>query len=168
VRGISQLGQLCENVLQYRHRLLQNVIIPIARDSKTFGRQRGVSCASRADAACDFDDEALLEAGEVEDILLKWYLPPEFEPRETPAAEQSPHRCFSVGWLATHLLGEMADALGDRPMVWCLQARTPHPSPNFVRRHPKSELRSSRSHKGRGEVGGYFARSAHTRIGIST
>ena len=38
-------------------------------------------------------------------------MPPKFESYEAPVAEQSPHRCFGVGRLATHAFGEMADAL---------------------------------------------------------
>ena len=72
-------------------------------------------------ATVDFDDEALFEANKVENEVLKGYLPAKFETCEAPVAEQSPHRSFSVGRLAAHLLCEAADALGGWPMVWCLR-----------------------------------------------
>ena len=68
-----------------------------------------------------FDDNAFLETDKVENELLKGNLPPEFELPEAPITEQSPHRRFRVGRLATHVPGEMADALGDRPMAWRLR-----------------------------------------------
>ena len=108
----------------------------------------------------DFDDDALLETNKVENELLKRHLPPEFILREPSITEQSPHRRFSVGRLATHVLGEMADAFGDRSMAWCL------------RREPLTRRRTSfgatLSHKGRGKVSVRVARGRHTRIGIST
>ena len=107
-----------------------------------------------------FDDNAFLEADKVENELLKGELPPEFILRETPITEQSPHRRFSVGRLATHVLGEMADAFGDRSMA------------GWLRREPLTRRRTSfgatLSHKGRGEASARVAGSAHTRIGIST
>jgi hypothetical protein len=68
-----------------------------------------------------FDDNALLETHKVENELLKRHLPPEFILREAPITEPSPHRRFSVGGLATHVLGEMSDAFGNRSMAWCLR-----------------------------------------------
>jgi hypothetical protein len=77
--------------------------------------------ASCSDNACYFDDNASLEADKVENELLKGNLPPEFILREVSITEQSPHRRFSAGRLATHVLGETADAFGDRSMAWWLQ-----------------------------------------------
>jgi hypothetical protein len=87
-------------------------------------------------------------------------LSPEFESREAPITEQAPHRRFSVSRLATHVLGEMPDAFGDRSMAWC------------SRREPLTRRRTSfgatLSHKGRGTCGVLVAGRDHTRIGIST
>ena len=69
----------------------------------------------------DFDDEVLFEAHEVENEVLKWDLSAKLEERQSSAAEQSPHRDFSVGRLAAQLFCEPADALGRRPMVWRLR-----------------------------------------------
>ena len=69
----------------------------------------------------DFDDELLLEAHKVENEILKGDLPAKLEEGEPSAAEQSPHRYFSVGRFATQLFCETADALGGRPMVWRLR-----------------------------------------------
>ena len=68
-------------------------------------------------AAIDFNDEALFEANKIENEVLKGRLPAEFEAREPPVAEQSPHGQFGIGGLAAHLLGEAADTLGGRTMV---------------------------------------------------
>jgi hypothetical protein len=68
-----------------------------------------------------FDDNALLETDEVENEFLKGDLPREFVLLETPVAEQSPHRGFSVGGSATHIPGELADAFGDGTMAWRLR-----------------------------------------------
>jgi hypothetical protein len=72
-------------------------------------------------ATVDFDDDPLFEAYEIENEALKWDLPPKFKDREPSVAKQSPHSCLSVGRLATHLLCEIADALGGWPMVWRLR-----------------------------------------------
>jgi hypothetical protein len=104
---------------------LQHVIVPVTRNAKTFRYQDGVSRSVTLGfgmlTTIDFDDEVLFEAHEVENEVLKWHLPPKLEEREPSAAEQSPHGRFSVGGLATHLLCEMADALGGRPMMGCLR-----------------------------------------------
>ena len=36
--GFYRLGQLCENILQNSSRLLQYVIVPVARDPETLSR----------------------------------------------------------------------------------------------------------------------------------
>jgi hypothetical protein len=67
------------------------------------------------------DDAALFKANKVENQVLKGRLPTKFELREAAVAEQSPHGCFCVGGLSTHLLCEVADTLGDWSMVWWLR-----------------------------------------------
>jgi hypothetical protein len=164
VRGILPLGKLCENVLQHGRRLLQHVVVPVALDSKSLSYQDGIpyGIPRRFSVLTTiyFDDNALLETHKVENEVLERDLPTEFETREPPVAKQTPHRRFCVGRLVTHVSREMADALGDRSMAWCL------------RREPLTRRRTSfgatLSHKGRGEGGGYVARNRHTRIGIST
>ena len=110
--------------------------------------------------AIDFDDEALLEANEVENKVLKGDLATKLEKRKAPVAEQAPHGSFGVGGFAPHLLGEVANALGGRPMVWRL------------RHEPLTQRLTSfgatLSHKGRGKIRVRLAISCHTRIGIST
>jgi hypothetical protein len=68
-----------------------------------------------------FDDHALLETHKVENEVLKGDLPTEFILREASITEQSPHRQFRISGLVAHLLGEAADAFGDRSMAWCLR-----------------------------------------------
>jgi hypothetical protein len=110
--------------------------------------------------AIDFDDEALFEASEVENEVLKGDLATKLEKRKAPVAEQAPHGGFGVGGFAAHLLGEVADALGGRPMVWRLR-REP-----ITRR--LTSFGATLSHKGRGKIRIRLAISCHTRIGIST
>jgi hypothetical protein len=125
VRGILPPGKLCENILQNGGRLLQHVVVPVPLDTKSLSHQDGIPCRI-AHRRCVlttvyFDDNAFVEADKVENERLKRDLPPEFEPREASITKQSPHRCFSVGRLATHIPGELADALGDRSMAWRLR-----------------------------------------------
>jgi hypothetical protein len=123
--GFLRPGELCENVLQYGGRLLQNVIVPVTRDPKTFARQDGISRYITLGVSMlttiDFNDELLFETHEVENEVVKGDLPAKLEAREPPAAEQSPHGCFSVGRLAAQFFRETADALGGGPMVWRLR-----------------------------------------------
>ena len=69
----------------------------------------------------DFDDETLFETDKIKNKILKGNLPAKFELREPAVSQQSPHFGFSVRRLATHLLGEIADAIGGWPMAWCLR-----------------------------------------------
>jgi hypothetical protein len=83
--GFLRLGELCENILQNGRGLLQNIIVPVTRDSKPFGKQYGFSrCVALGGGVLttiDFDDETLLEANEIEDKALKWDLPAKLEKR---------------------------------------------------------------------------------------
>ena len=110
--------------------------------------------------AIDFDDEALLEANEVENKVLKGDLATKLEKRKAPVAEQAPHGGFGVSWLAPHLLCEISDALGGQPMVWRLRHEP------LTRR--LTSFGATLSHKGRGKTRVRLARTCHTRIGIST
>jgi hypothetical protein len=125
MRGILPLGKLCENVLQNCRRFLQHVVVPVALDPKSLSDQDGIpyGITRRFSVLTTiyFDDNALLETHKVENELLKRDLPPEFVLREASITEQSPHRRFSVGRLATHVPCEMADAFGDGSMAWCLR-----------------------------------------------
>ncbi len=71
--------------------------------------------------AINFNNHALFETDEVENKVLKGDLATKFEERKPSIAEQSPHGCLSVGRFATHLLCEIADPFGGRPMVWRLR-----------------------------------------------
>ena len=81
--GFLQFDELCENVLQNTRRSLQHVIVPVARDSKTFGFQNcfslHVTLRRCVLTTVDFDNEAFFEANEVENKGLKGHLPPKFE-----------------------------------------------------------------------------------------
>jgi hypothetical protein len=163
--GFLRLDELCENVLQDARRLLQDVVIPVTRDLKTFGRQYGLSlrvvlrqCVL---TTIDFDDYAFFKAYEIQNEILKWDLTPKFKDRKASVSKQPPHRRLSVGRVAAHLLCEIADAFGDRPVV------------SHMRQGPLTRrltsLGATLSHRGRGkinprEIQGVF----YTRIGIST
>ena len=72
VRGILPLGKLCENVLQNGGRLLQHIVVPVALNPKSLSNQAGISCCITRRlgmlTAVYFDDDALLEAHEVENV----------------------------------------------------------------------------------------------------
>ena len=132
---------------------MQRIIVPVTRDSEPLREQYCFPCCVtlgiRVLTAIDFDDETLFETGKIKNEILKGNLPAKFELREPPISEQSPHFGFSVRRFATHLLGEIADALGRWSMVWCLRHE---PLTRRLRRHPLPQ----------GE------RENYTRIGIST
>jgi len=107
-------------------------------------------------ATIDFNDEALLETNEIENIALKRNLPAKFEVLQPPIAEQSPHRRFGVGRLAAHLC-KITDALYSRTMAWCLR--------HVPRR--RTTFSATLSHKGRGKSALGLPKS-YTRIGINT
>jgi hypothetical protein len=69
----------------------------------------------------DFNDQALFEANEIENIALKRHLPPELETLQPSIAQQSPHRRFGIGRFVAHLLCETADAPCGRTMAWWLR-----------------------------------------------
>src|SRR4029077_5885152 len=102
-------------------RPLQNVVVPVARDSKAFCDQDGISrCVAvrrRVLAAVDFDDDPLFEANEIKNKVLKGDLATKLEKRKAPVAKQSPHGGLGVGRLATHLFCKTANALGGWSMV---------------------------------------------------
>ena len=119
--GFLRFDELCENVLQNGRRPLQYIIVPVTRDSKTFGHQNSFSrCVTRRRCvltAIDLDDDALFKANEVENEVLKRDLAAKFEKRKPSIPEQTPHGCFGVCRFATHLLCKISDAIGGRPMV---------------------------------------------------
>jgi hypothetical protein len=66
VRGALRFNELCENVLQHVYRLLQDIIVPVARDLKAFGDQNGFTCLISFRrcvlTTIDLDDEALFRS----------------------------------------------------------------------------------------------------------
>jgi hypothetical protein len=145
--------ELCQNVLQNAGWSLQHLIVPVARDSETFGFQDrfslDVTLRRSVLATIDFDDDTFSEANEIGNKCLKWHLSPKFEERKSSVPKQPPHRRFSIGGLVAHFLCKIADALGGRSMAWRLRHE---PLTRRLRRHPLPQ----------GE------RENHTRIGIST
>jgi hypothetical protein len=123
--GFLRLGELYENILQNGGRSLQHVIVPVTRDPKTFGYQngfsRGVTLRVSMLATIDFDDDAPLETDKVENKVLKGDLATKLVECKSPMTEQAPHGGFGVRRFATHLLCEIAGALGGWSMVWCLR-----------------------------------------------
>ena len=67
----------------------------------------------------DLDDQARFKANEVDNKVLEGNLSAKLELRESPIAQQTPHRLLGVSGFAAHVLCEVADALGGRPMVRC-------------------------------------------------
>ncbi len=53
-------------------------------------------------ASIYFNDEAMLEASKIENVILKWNLPPELESHEAAATQQSPQLTFGIRQFMTH------------------------------------------------------------------
>src|SRR5665213_4386148 len=113
--SIAVLSESCEDVLQNERRTLQDIIVPVVRDLEALRDQdrvsRRVTFARCMLTAVDLNDQASLEANEIENKVLERNLTTKFEKRKPSVAEQTPHRRFSVRGLAPHRLGEIADAL---------------------------------------------------------
>jgi len=125
VRGILPPGKLYENVLQNGGRSLQHIVVPVPLNPKSLSYQAGIPCCITRRlsmlTAVYFNNDALLEAHEVENVVLKGDLSSELVLCKASIAEQSPHRQFRVGGFVPHLLREAADAFGDGPMAWWLR-----------------------------------------------
>jgi hypothetical protein len=109
--------------------------------------------------AVDLNDQASLEANEIENKVLERNLATKFE--KPSVAQPTPHRRFSVRGLAPHRLCEITDALRGCSMAWRLRHEP------LTRR--LTSFVATLSHKGRGKIsragrGTIF----YTRIGIST
>jgi hypothetical protein len=163
VRGILRLNELCENGLQNAHRLLQYIIVPVTCDLEPFCYQDGfsrlITLGRRVLTTIDFNDEALLEANEIENIALERHLPAEFEKLQPSIAQQSPHGGFGVRRLMAHLLCEIADALRCRTMTWRLR-HVP-----LTRR--RTAFGATLSHKGRGKIQAPLAENSPTPASAS-
>jgi hypothetical protein len=76
-----------EDVFQNRNRPLKDVVVPVAKDTKTFIRQYSVTppitLRVAVLAAVDFDDNLSTKTDEVQNVVLKWRLPAKFDPRES-------------------------------------------------------------------------------------
>jgi hypothetical protein len=96
-----------DEVAQYAIRIFEHVAIPISHRLESVGRKQPVaySVASlfRVVAAVYLDYEALLVTNKIENILLEWRLPPEFEAFQAPIAKQSPHCGFGIRSFCSHL-----------------------------------------------------------------
>ena len=83
MRGFSRLGELCEDVLQDSGPALQHIIVPVARNLKTFDSQfrvsRGISFRTGVLTTINFNDKTLFEADKVENVTLKGDLSAEFD-----------------------------------------------------------------------------------------
>ena len=146
--SIAVLSESCEDVLQDDRRTLQDIIVPVARDLEALRDQdrvsRRVTFARCMLTAVDLNDEASLEANEIENKALKGNLTTKFELCKPSIAEQTPHRRFSVRGLAAHRLCEIADALRGCSMAWRLRHEP------LTRR--LTSFGATLSHKGRGKI----------------
>src|SRR3569832_1225906 len=79
VRGILPPCELCKEVLQEGRGLLQDVVVPVAGYRETCRGNCGVpNCITlrfRVLTSVDLDLETLIEADEVENVVLDWHLP---------------------------------------------------------------------------------------------
>jgi hypothetical protein len=69
----------------------------------------------------DLDDEALLEADEVENVAFERNLPSKLVGGQSTIPEQAPHGGFCIRRFVPHVLRELAETLRDGPMGWLLR-----------------------------------------------
>ena len=105
-----------EDVFKHARRPLQNVIVPIAQNTKSFLRQNQLAAlvAQRLNvlAAIDLDNNFPTKTDEVQNEAFDWYLTPKFESYEPSMPQQPPHRGFGFRGPMAHLPGMAAAALG--------------------------------------------------------
>jgi len=82
-----------DDIVKCRSRLLEDIIVPVAKNAKSF------------------------ETNEIQDVILKWDLSAEFETRETTMPQELPHGGFGVGRSPTHGFCETAAAFRSRTML---------------------------------------------------
>jgi hypothetical protein len=160
--SIAVLSESCEDVLQDDRGTLQDIIVPVMRDLEAPRDQdrvsRRVTFGRCMLTAVDLNDQASLEANEIENKALKGNLTTKFELRKPSITEQTPHRRFSLRGLAAHRLCEIADVLRSWSMAWRLRHEP------LTRR--LTSFAATLSHEGRGKIPP--ADRFYTRIGIST
>jgi hypothetical protein len=136
---------LSEDIFEDRIASLQDVVVPISKDAKSFTRQNRIPCpvthAPGMLATIDLYDDPPIETHEIEDVVSEWNLAAEFVCGQPAVAQQSPHRRFGIGGRSSHLLGvRQADpAYGT---VVCAVRHDPSPGSTFGR--------ATLSHQGRG------------------
>jgi hypothetical protein len=136
---------LSEDIFEDRIASLQDVVVPISKDAKSFTRQNCISCsvthAPSMLATVDLYDDPPIETHKIENVVSEWNLAAEFVRSQTAVSQQPPHRRFGIGGRSSHLLGvRQADpAYGT---VVCAVRHDPSPGSTFGR--------ATLSHKGRG------------------
>jgi hypothetical protein len=133
----SRCCELCKQVFHNSASALQNVVIPIAENLKSFSGQDGIasfiSFGIQVLAAVDLNDESMLEAYKIQKVVLEWYLAAKLYVRQAPISKQLPHCGFGIGRDATHAACMTSDGLFDWTMV-CADRHDP--SPGMLRTPP--------------------------------
>jgi hypothetical protein len=134
-----------EQVFHYGIAPLQDIVIPISGDSKTFACQNSIALLIAFGicvlATIDFDDQPTFAAYKVQNEVLKRTLATELDFRKSTVTEQMPHCGFGVSRTATHTFGMAACALFNETVVRT-DSHDPSPGSAFGR--------ATLSHKGRG------------------
>ncbi len=89
-----------ENIFLNGQWLLKHIVVPVSRDLKSFHDQmtvsRGIAGRGCMLAAVDFNDQALFEADEIKNVILKRRLSAKLESCQPSIAQQPPHLRFSI------------------------------------------------------------------------
>ena len=115
------IREMRDDIAKYRSVLLEDIIVPIAKNAKSFSTQKQVplliALRFKMMAAVDFNDDLSVETNEIQDVILKWDLSAEFETHETTVPQKLPHGGFSVGRRPTHGFRETAAAFRNQTML---------------------------------------------------
>ena len=108
----AAFGQRPMDGFKYRAGLRQYVIVPETQDpvaaASQVRRAQGVAAGLDMLAAVELDDQARLDAGEIDDVRAHRMLAAELASAQAPVAQVEPDRTFGVGHLPPEVASEVA------------------------------------------------------------
>ena len=115
------IGKMRENIIENRGGSLKDIVVPIAKNTKSFTVYNCISLlvALRVKmvATVYFNDNLFFEANEIQDVVLKWNLPAKFNACKAAMSQKLPHHLFGGSRHPPQRSRESAAAPGDRTMV---------------------------------------------------
>ena len=115
------IGKMRENIIENRGGSLKDIVVPIAKNTKSFTVYNCISLlvALRVKmvATVYFNDNLFFEANEIQDVVLKWNLPTKFSACKTAMSQKLPHHLFGGSRHPPQRSRESAAAPRGRTMV---------------------------------------------------